>query len=126
MTKEEIEKIVSEIKKMFDKTGEIPSSFVDKVKDYLGKTPLPLQFYFWGLLAEQVPDALDFFNSSDEKPVTTVYIPPVLVKVARIKAIIEGISLSEFVRRSIIKWLKEDVEKGSEGVLNLWRGSSYT
>ena len=126
MAKEEIEKIVSEIKKMFDKTGEIPSSFVDKVKDYLGKMPLPLQFYFWGLLAEQVPDALDFFNSSDEKPVTTVYIPPVLVKVARIKAIIEGISLSEFVRRSIIKWLKEDVEKGSEGVLNLWRGSSYT
>ena len=46
MTKKEIEKIVSEIKKMFDKTGEIPSSSVDKVKDYLGKMPLPLQFYF--------------------------------------------------------------------------------
>lgn len=118
MTKKEIEKIVSEIKKMFDKTGEIPSSSVDKVKDYLGKMPLPLQFYFWGLLAEQVPGALDFFNSSDdEKPVTTVYIPPVLIKVARVKAIIEGISLSEFVRRSIIKWLKEDIEKGSEDVL---------
>ena len=118
MTKEEIEKIVSEIKKMFDETGEIPSSFADRVKDHLGKTPLPLQFYFWGLLAEQVPDALNFFNSSDdEKPVTTVYIPPVLVKVARIKAIVEGTSLSEFVRKSLIKWLKEDVEKGSEDVL---------
>lgn len=119
MMKEEIEKIVSEIKKMFDKTGEIPSSFVDKVKDYLGKMSLPLQFYFWGLLAEQVPGALDFFNSSDEKPVTTVYIPPVLIKIARVKAIIEGTSLSEFVRRSIIKWLKEDIEKGSEDALRL-------
>jgi len=104
---------------MFDETGELSLSFVKKVKDYLEKTPLPLQFYFWGLLAERVPDALDFFNSSDEKPVTTVYIPPVLIKVARIKAIVEGISLSEFVRRSIIKWLKEDVEKGSDDVIRL-------
>jgi|GEM_PF-3015787 len=117
MTKKEIEKVVSEVKRMYEKTKELPLSFVKRVKDYLGKTPLPLQFYFWGLLAEQVPDALDFFNSSDEKPVTTVYIPPVLIKIARVKAIIEGISLSEFVRRSIIKWLKEDIEKGSEDVL---------
>ena len=115
MTKKEMERVVLEVKKMYEDIGEVPPSFVKKINDYLEKIPLPSQFYFWGLLAEEVPDALDFFNLSGEKPVTTIYIPPVLIKAAKIKAIIEDTSLSEVIRKSIIKWLKEDVERRGEG-----------